>query len=217
MIHVVIADDHPVVRVGLRRILAEQADMSLSAEAGSGQELFECLARVPCDVVVLDINMPGRGGLDALAQLRRQFPKVAVLVLSIYPEEQFGPRVLRSGAAGYMSKEAAGDELVGAIRKVCGGGKYLSPKLAERIAADLSVDTRQPVHESLSHREYQVMRLIASGRTVGEIARELCLSKKTISTHRARLLEKMRFKTNAELTFYAIQNDLIDSFPSKKV
>jgi DNA-binding NarL/FixJ family response regulator len=215
MIHVVIADDHPVVRLGLKRIVADQADMSLSAEASSGQELLECLARVPCDVVVLDINMPGRGGLDALIQLRRQFPKTAVLVLSVYPEEQFGPRALKSGAAGYLNKETAEEELIRAIRKVCSGGKYVSPKLAERIAADLSLNTQQPAHESLSQREYQVMRLIASGKTVTQIARELSLSKKTISTHRARLLEKMRLRTNAELTFYAIQNDLIDSFLSK--
>jgi len=216
MIHVVIADDHPVVRQGLKRILAEEVDMTLTAEAATGQELLECLGKVVCDVVLLDISMPGRGGLDTLTELRRHFPKISVLVLSVYAEDQFGPRVLKSGAAGYMNKETACDQLVGAIRKVCAGGKYVSPRLAEKIAADLSTNTQLPAHETLSHREYQVMRLIASGKTVTQIARELSLSKKTISTHRARLLEKMRLKTNAELTFYAIQNDLIDSFPTKK-
>lgn len=215
MIHVVIADDHPVVRQGLKRILAEEADMTLTAEAATGQELLDCLGKVACDVVLLDISMPGRGGLDTLIELRRHFPKISVLVLSIYPEDQFGPRVLKSGAAGYMNKETACDQLVGAIRKVCAGGKYVSQRLAEKIAADLSTNTQLPAHETLSHREYQVMRLIASGKTVTQIARELSLSKKTISTHRARLLEKMRLKTNAELTFYAIQNDLIDHFPAK--
>jgi len=216
MIHVVIADDHPVVRQGLKRILAEEADLTLTAEAATGQELLECLGKVACDVVLLDISMPGRGGLDTLTELRRHFPKTSVLVLSVYPEDQFGPRVLKSGAAGYMNKETACDQLVGAIRKVCAGGRYVSPRLAEKIAADLSTNTQLPAHETLSHREYQVMRLIASGKTVTQIARELSLSKKTISTHRARLLEKMRIKTNAELTFYAIQNDLIDPFPVKK-
>ena len=217
MIQVVIADDHPVVRQGLKRILAEEADMALAAEAATGQELLDCLGKVACDVVLLDISMPGRGGLDALTELRRHFPKLPVLVLSVYPEDQFGPRVLKSGASGYMNKETACDQLVGAVRKVCAGGKYVSAKLAERIAADLSANTQLPAHETLSHREYQVMRLIASGKTVTQIARELSLSKKTISTHRARLLAKMRLRTNAELTFYAIQNDLIDSFPDRKV
>jgi len=216
MIHVVIADDHPVVRQGLTRILAEEADMTLTAEAATGQELMDKLQEGNCDVVLLDISMPGRGGLDILTELRRQYAKIPILVLSVYPEDQFGPRVLRLGAAGYMNKEAACDQLVGAIRKVCAGGKYVSPRLAERIATDLAANTQLPAHETLSHREYQVMRLIASGKTVTQIARELSLSKKTISTHRARLLEKMRLKTNAELTFYAIQNDLIDSFPTKK-
>lgn len=213
MIHVIIADDHPVVRQGLKRILAEETDMMLVAEAGTGQELMEKLRDAVCDVVLLDISMPGRDGLDTLSELRRQNPKLPVLVLSIYPEDQFGPRVLKSGAAGYMNKETACEQLVSAIRKVCSGGKYVSPALAEKIAADMSGDTQRAPHETLSHREYQVMRLLASGKTVSQIARELYLSQKTISTHRARLLEKMRMKTNAELTFYAVQNNLIEPYP----
>ena len=131
MIHVVIADDHPVVRQGLKRILAEETDMTLTAEAGTGQELMEKLSEAACDVVLLDISMPGRGGLDTLSELRRQHPKLPILVLSIYPEDQFGPRVLKSGAAGYMNKETACEQLVSAIRKVCSGGKYVSSALAE--------------------------------------------------------------------------------------
>ncbi|HEY2918307.1 MAG TPA: response regulator transcription factor [Candidatus Binatia bacterium] len=216
MIHVIIADDHPVVRQGLTRILAEETDMVLAAEAATGQELLDKLDKTDCDVVLLDISMPGRGGLDILAELRRHYPKIPVLVLSVYPEDQFGLRVLKSGAAGYMNKEAACDQLVNAIRKVCSGGKYVSANLAEKIAADLAADSHLPPHELLSDREYQVMSLLASGKTVSEIARELCLSQKTISTHRARILEKMHMKTNAQLTYYAIQNDLIDQYPAKK-
>jgi two-component system invasion response regulator UvrY len=216
MIHVIIADDHPVVRQGLTRILAEEADMVLAAEAATGQELLDKLDKTDCDVVLLDISMPGRGGLDILAELRRRYPKIPVLVLSVYPEDQFGLRVLKSGAAGYMNKEAACDQLVNAIRKVCSGGKYVSANLAEKIAGDLAADSHLPPHELLSDREYQVMSLLASGKTVSEIARELSLSQKTISTHRARILEKMHMKTNAQLTYYAIQNDLIDQYPTKK-
>jgi two-component system invasion response regulator UvrY len=215
MIHVIIADDHPVVRQGLTRILAEETDMVLAAEAATGQELLEKLGKTQCDVVLLDISMPGRGGLETLADLRRHYPKIPVLVLSVYPEDQFGLRVLKSGAAGYMNKEAACDQLVNAIRKVCSGGKYVSANLAEKMAGDLAADSQVPLHETLSRREYQVMSLIASGKTVSEIARELYLSQKTISTHRARILEKMHMKTNAQLTYYAIQNNLIDRFPVK--
>jgi two-component system, NarL family, invasion response regulator UvrY len=212
MLRVFIADDHPVVRQGLKGILADQTDMFLAGEAGTGQELMDKMRDAPCDVILLDINMPGRGGLDILSDLRRSYPKTPVLILSIYPEDQFGPRVLKSGAAGYMNKETACEQLVGAIRKVCSGGKYISAALAEKIASDLAADAQGAPHERLSHREYQVMRLIASGKTVSQIARELSLSQKTISTHRARLLDKMRMKTNAELTFYALSNKLIDPY-----
>ena len=209
MIEVIIADDHPVVRHGIKRILEEQADMKVVAEAANGQELLQKIAQSPCDCVLLDIGMPGRDGLDTLSYLRRSYPKLPVLILSVYPEDQFGPRVLKSGAAGYMNKETACDQLVKAIRKVCAGGKYVSPTLAEKIASDLAADNNLPPHEKLSDREYQVMRLIASGKTVGQVARELCLSEKTISTHRARILEKMEMKTNAQLTYYAMQNALV--------
>jgi len=214
MLRVIIADDHPIVRQGLKGILADQSDMVLAAEAATDQELLARVREAPCDVILLDINMPGRGGLDILSELRRRYPKTPVLILSVYPEDQFGPRVLRSGAAGYVNKETACEQLVGAIRKVCSGGKYVSATLAEKIAADLAADAKGAPHEALSHREYQVMRLIASGKTVSQIARDLSLSQKTISTHRARLLEKMRMKTNAELTFYALSNNLIEPYCS---
>lgn len=210
MIRVAIADDHPVVRHGIKRILEEEADMQVVAEAANGQELLQKIEQSPCECVLLDIGMPGRDGLDTLSYLRRAYPKLPVLILSVYPEDQFGPRVLKSGAAGYMNKETACDQLVKAIRKICAGGKYVSPTLAEKIASDLAADNNLPPHERLSDREYQVMRLIGSGKTVGQIARELCLSEKTISTHRARILEKMEMKTNAQLTYYAIHNDLVN-------
>jgi DNA-binding NarL/FixJ family response regulator len=209
MIRVVIADDHPVLRRGIRDILSDEVDIAVVAEASNGLELVQKIAQVGCDAVLLDINMPGRDGLNALSEIHRILPKMPVLVLSVYPEDQFGPRVLKAGASGYMNKEAACDQLVQAIRKICAGGKYVSTGLAEKIASDLAADKNMAPHEKLSDREYQVMRMIASGKTVGEIARELCLSEKTISTHRTRILEKMEMKTNAQLTYYAIHNELV--------
>ena len=210
MIRVIIADDHPVVRRGLKQILADELDITVVGEANNTQELLKLLYGQHCDVVVLDITMPGRDGLEALKELRHERPKLPVLILSIHPEDQFGLRVLRAGAAGYMNKETAPDELVKAIKKVFVGGKYLSPTLAEKIAFDLDHDTTKAPHETLSDREYTVMCLLASGKTVGEVSRELSLSVKTISTHRARILDKMKMKTNAELTHYAIKNRLVN-------
>jgi two-component system invasion response regulator UvrY len=210
MIKVIIADDHPVVRRGLKQILADELDITVVGEANNTQELLKLLCDQHCDVVVLDITMPGRDGLEALKELRHERPKLPVLILSIHPEDQFGLRVLRAGAAGYMNKETAPDELVKAIRKVFVGGKYLSSTLAEKIAFDLDHDTTKAPHEILSDREYTVMCLLASGKTVGEVSRELSLSVKTISTHRARIMDKMKMKTNAELTHYAIKNRLVN-------
>lgn len=210
MIRIIIADDHPVVRQGLKQILADEPDMIVTGEAPDAQGLLEKVRKEKCDVLLLDITMPGRGGLDILKDLRREYPKLSVLVLSIHPEDQFGPRVLKSGAAGYMSKESAPEELVSAIRRVAAGGKYISPSLAEKLASDLADDGARAPHEKLSDREYQVMSLIASGKTVKEISANLSLSVKTISTYRSRILEKMKMKTNAELIHYAIQNKLAD-------
>jgi DNA-binding NarL/FixJ family response regulator len=210
MIKVLIADDHPVVRKGLREIVKEAFHVAIADEVSNGQEVLERVAKNDYDVVLLDISMPGRNGLDVLKELKGQKPKLPVLVLSIHPEEQYAVRVLKAGASGYLTKESAQDELISAIQKVSTGRKYITPSLAERLALDLEMGAEKPPHESLSDREYQVMCMIASGKTVKEIAEELFLSVKTVSTYRARLLDKMRMKSNAELTYYAIKHRLID-------
>jgi two-component system invasion response regulator UvrY len=209
MLKILIADDHPVVRRGLKQIIADSRDMAVGDEAADGWEVLSKVRASDYDVVLLDVAMPGMDGLDVLTQLKHEKPRLPVLMLSMYPEEQFAIRAFRAGASGYLTKESAPDELVGAIRKVSTGGKYVSSSLAEKLAHDLHEDGKQPPHETLSDREYQVMRLIASGKTVTGIARELSLSVKTISTYRHRILEKMDLKNNAELTHYAIKNGLI--------
>lgn len=209
MIKILIADDHPVVRQGLKQVLADEPDIKVAGEAANASEVLEKVRKERCDVVLLDVTMPGRGGLEALKDLRREHPKLPVLILSMHPEDQFGLRVLKAGASGYLTKDSAPDELVKAIRKVCGGGKYISESLAEQLAVHLDASEPTAPHESLSDREYQVMCLIASGKRVGDIAKELSLSVKTISTYRLRVLEKMALRTNAELTRYAIEHRLI--------
>ena len=210
MIKILIADDHPVVRKGLREIIEETSDMEVADEASNGQEVLAKVFKKDFDVVLLDISMPGRSGLDILKELKSQLPKLAVLVLSIHPEEQYAVQVLKAGASGYLTKKSAPEELVSALRKVSAGGKYVSPSLAEKLASALETGREKPPHETLSAREYEVMRKIASGKTSTEIARELFLSPKTISTYRTRILEKMRMKNNAELIRYAIKNRLVD-------
>ncbi len=210
MINILIADDHAIVRKGLKQILAETQDMVVAGEACNGFEVMEKVRNNHYDVLLLDISMPGKSGLDILKELKMENPKLPVLVLSMYPEEQYAVRVLRAGASGYLTKESAPEELVVAMRKVARGKKYVSPSLAEKLAVDLEVDASKPPHETLSDREYQVLCMIASGKTVGEIAEKLSLSAKTISTYRARILEKMNMKNSAELTHYAIQNKLVD-------
>ena len=210
MIKILIADDHAVVRRGLKQNLAEEPNMAVFGEACNAQEVLKNVREQNWDIVILDITMPDRSGLEVLKELKNIRPKLPVLILSIHPEEQYAVRVLKAGAAGYMTKESAPEELVKAVRKVIKGSKYISPSLAEKLAFDLETDSEKPLHEALSNREYQVMCMIASGKTVKEIAKELYLSVKTISTHRARILEKMKMKTNAELTHYAIKNRLVD-------
>jgi len=210
MLKVLIADDHPVVREGLKQIVTETQDMVVAGEANNGQEVLNKIREGDYDVIVLDITMPGRNGMDVLRQLRSERPRLPVLILSIHSEEQYALRALRAGASGYLTKESAPDELVVAIRKVSWGGKYISSSLAEKLAFKLEVGREQAPHETLSDREYQVMCRIASGKTVMEIAQELLLSEKTISTYRSRILEKMQMKNNAELTYYAIKNQLVD-------
>ncbi|MDP8247339.1 MAG: response regulator transcription factor [Candidatus Tritonobacter lacicola] len=209
MIKILIADDHIIVRRGLKQIVAEFSDMVVTDEASNFQEVLDKVDKKDFDVVVLDITLPGRSGMDVLKQIKSQDPKLPVLVLSMHPEEQYAVRALRAGASGYLTKESAPDELIAAIRKVATGGKYISPSLAEKLAFELDTGTAKSPHEALSDREYQVLCMIASGKTVKEIAEELILSVKTISTYKARILEKMRMKSNAELTHYAIKNRLV--------
>jgi two-component system invasion response regulator UvrY len=210
MIRILIADDHRIVREGLKQILAENPDMIVADEASNGQEVIGKIWENDYDVVLLDISMPGRSGLDILKQLKTERPKLSVLVLSMYSEEQYAMRALRAGASGYMTKESAPDELIEAIRKVSTGRKYISPTVAEKLAFSLEASDERPPHENLSDREYQVMCMIASGKTIKAIADELSLSVKTISTYRTRILEKMKMKNNAELTHYSIQNRLVE-------
>jgi DNA-binding NarL/FixJ family response regulator len=210
MIRILVTDDHAIVREGLKQILGEVDDMAVRAEAASGQEALAKIRSGAFDVVLLDISLPGRSGLEILKEIKEERPKLPVLILSMHAEEQYAVRALRAGASGYVTKASAPEELIEAIRKVSNGRKYVSASLAEKLAGDLEVDTRRPPHESLSDREYQVMLMLAGGKSVTEIAAELCLSVKTISTYRTRVMEKMNMKKNAELTLYAVQNHLVD-------
>jgi two-component system, NarL family, invasion response regulator UvrY len=206
---ILIADDHAVVRQGIKQILADEFKKAAFGEARTAQEALTKVWKEKWDVVILDITMPGRSGLEVLKELKKQRPKLPVLVLSMHPEDQFAVRVLKAGASGYMTKESAPEELVGAIKKVLAGGKHISAALAEIMATYLTVDDQKPAHEQLSNREFQVLRLIASGKTVSQIAKEISLSVRTVSTYRTRILEKMALKSNAELTHYAFQNQLV--------
>lgn len=207
MIRLLLVDDHAVVRRGIRAILEDQLSGAEVAEAGDGEAALRMLA-APFDGVILDLSMPGRNGIDLLAEIKHRWPKLPVLIMSLHAEEHFAVRALRAGASGYLTKAAAPEELVEAVLKITRGGKYISDNVAERLAADLGGREQVP-HERLSDREFDVMRGIAAGRTVGEIAAEMHLSVKTVSTYRTRLLEKMRMSSNAELTRYALQHGLV--------
>jgi two-component system invasion response regulator UvrY len=209
MIKVLIVDDHSIVREGLKQILSETSDIKVTDEAGNGQEALEKVWKNRYDVVLLDISMPGRSGLDILKQIRSDKPALHVLILSVSPEEQYAIRALKAGASGYLTKESTPNELITAVRKVSEGKKYVSASLAERLASHLEVKAGGSLHESLSDREYEVMCMIASGKPVKEIAEDLLLSVKTISTYRARIMEKMGMKNNAQLTHYAINSKLV--------
>jgi two-component system, NarL family, invasion response regulator UvrY len=208
-IRILIADDHPIVREGYKKILMSQPDMDVTGEAGNGQEVLDLIQKKEFDLILLDISMPGRSGLEILKELKGQKPHLPVMILSIYPEEQYAVRAFRDGASGYLTKASTPKELISAIRKVSQGGRYVTEALAEKLTYFLHGDAEKAPHEKLSDREYQVMLLIASGKTVTQIAEELCLSVKTISTYRRHILEKMQFTTNAEITMYAIQNKLL--------
>lgn len=207
---VLIADDHEVVRRGLKDILAEEFPSLEAAEAGNAQETLEAGRRSVWDLVLLDVKMPGRSGLEVLDEFKKLQPKTPVLIVSVFPEEEYALRALKLGAAGYVSKECASDELVAAVRKALSGGRYVTPALAEKLAAALSGEMSVAPHETLSNRELEVLRLIAAGKTIKEIAAELHLSEKTIGTYRLRLSKKMNLSTNVELARYAFQHQLAE-------
>jgi len=210
LINILIVDDHAIVRKGIRQILLETSDKYAVEEACNGQEALEKVYKNNYDLVLMDISMPGRSGLDILKQLKQEKPKVPVIILSVYPEEQYAVRALKTGAAGYLTKESAPEELIRAIRKVSrGGGKYVTASIAEKLASAIGIDLEKLPHEDLSNREYQVLCMIASGKTATQISEELSLSVKTVSTYRTRILGKMGMKNNAELTHYAVKNSLV--------
>jgi|BarGraIncu01122A_1022018.scaffolds.fasta_scaffold04198_2 two-component system invasion response regulator UvrY len=210
MLRILIADDHPVFRRGLKQIIQETSDMVVVDEAADGREALRKAATGDYDVLLLDITLPFTNGVEVLSRLQNERPALPVLMLSMHPEEQYAVRALRAGASGYLTKESAPEELVAAIRKVSTGGKYVSASLAEHLACIVQNDGEALPHETLSNREHQVMCMIASGQTVSEAARELSLSVKTISTYRARILEKLHMKNNAELIRYATMNELVE-------
>jgi two-component system, NarL family, invasion response regulator UvrY len=207
---ILIADDHAIVRKGLKHLLLEEYPSAKIEEVGDGESLITKVIDEDWDVVICDLDMPGRNGLNAMRQIKEVSPKLPVLIMSIYPEDQYAVRLLKAGAAGYLNKDAATEELVQAMRRILQGRKYVSPSIAEKIAGDLGrVSEDKAPHEFLSDREFEVFKLIASGESVSEIAEKLSLSTTTVSTHRARILVKMKLKTNAGLTRYALDNKLI--------
>jgi DNA-binding NarL/FixJ family response regulator len=209
MIRILIADDHTIFREGLKQIFEDVSDVVVADDVSRGQEVLEKIENNDYDVVLLDIAMPGLNGFETLKLLKRQKPRMRVLILSMYPEEQYAVRAIKAGAAGYITKASASEELLRAIRKVTNGVRYISASIAESLLFDLDPKDDRPIHQRLSDREYQVFCMIARGKAVGGIAHELYLSVKTISTHRVHILEKMRMKNNAELTNYAIKNNLV--------
>jgi len=209
MIRVLIADDHPIVREGLKQVIEKSPDMRVAGEAESGQEALDLVGREDWDVLILDFSMPGKSGLDVLRELRTGHPKLPVLVLSMHPEAELAPRLLKAGAAGYLTKESAPKELVNAIRKLHDGGRYVSPALAEKLAADLAGGADRPPHELLSDREYQVLLAIATGKSAHDVAADLSISVKTVRTYRDRIMDKLALANDVELTRYALDNKLV--------
>ncbi|MCP2519421.1 response regulator transcription factor [SCandidatus Aminicenantes bacterium Aminicenantia_JdfR_composite] len=209
MFKILIADDHAIVREGIKKILSEFSDIKVVNEAKTGKETIEKVRKEKLDLIILDISLPDRNGLDVLKQIKELKPNLPVLILSIHPEENYAIRTLKAGASGYLTKDKTPHELIKAVKKIFKGGKYITPSLAEKLAYELSRKNEKPLHENLSDREYQVLCMIASGKTIKKIAEELCLSEKTISTYRMRILEKMKMKNNAELIHYAIKHGLI--------
>jgi len=209
MIRVLLADDHAVVRAGLREILSDTGDIVVAGEAANGQEVLFQVRQQDFDVAVLDMSMPGRSGIELIKQVKSEKPKLRVLILSMHSEQQYAVRALKAGASGYLTKDSAADQLVAAIRRIAGGGAYVTPETAERLALDAAPRSDAAPHTRLSDREFQVFQLIAAGRTVTEIAQQLSLSVKTVSTHKTRIMEKMNLANPSELIRYAIDNKLI--------
>ena len=210
MIDIFIADDHALIREGLKKLLNGEPDMKIVGEAGNVVELFAALKGLAVNIILLDITMPGESGLDALKELRQKYPGLPVLILSFHPEHRFAVRALKAGAAGYLTKESAAEEVVQAVRKIVSGGKYVSAALAEQLATELDEEGAKPLHETLSDREFQVLRLIAAGKKSSEIAEELSVSVNTVNTYRMRILEKMKMESNVELSRYAVEHKLIE-------
>ena len=210
MLKIIIADDHAIVRSGLRQLLAGEADMKLIGEASNVADLLGLMRKQSCDVLVLDISMPGRSGLEVLGELKRKQPCPAVLMLTMHDDEQFAVRALRGGASGYLTKDGASAELIQAIRRIAAGGKYVSPGVAASLAVHFAAKAGNPPHARLSEREYAVLRRLASGKTTSEIAGELFLSPHTVSTYRARIMEKLKLKNNVELVHYALRQKMLD-------
>ena len=208
MIEVIIVDDHPVVRRGLKQIIEDEPDMQVAGEATNAGECFSLVRKMECSLVLLDISLPDRSGFDVLKQLKYERPGLPVLILSVHPEDQYAVRFIKAGASGYLMKEGAPEELVKAIRKVHAGGKYVSASLAEKLASHLDTPDKPP-HENLSNRELQILCMIAKGESLKGIADELCISDKTVSTYRSRIMEKMKMSTNADLTRYALEHHLV--------
>jgi two-component system invasion response regulator UvrY len=209
MIRVIIVDDHPVVRRGLKQIIAAEPDMQVVGEAENAREALRVIRETACDVVVLDITLPDASGLDVLSRLKSELPTLPVLIMSIHDEEPYALRVLKAGASGYLMKDSLPEELIQAIRKITSGGKYISPSIAERLASEFA-SSEKALHEKLSDREFQILCLIASGKSLKEIGEVLCISGKTVSSYRARILEKMSMHSNADLVGYALKNRLIE-------
>jgi DNA-binding NarL/FixJ family response regulator len=210
MLRILIADDHPLFRQGLADLITREFGAVTIGEAGTAADLFDLVRTKEWDAVVMDVNMPGRSGPEALQDLKREHPRLPVLVLSMYAEDQYAVRMIKAGADGYVTKASASNDVCKALKQLLAGEKYISASVGEHLALVVKADSEQPLHETLSDREFQVLRLIGSGKTVKEIAEELCLSAATVSTYRARILEKMRLKNNAELIRYAIQQGLVE-------
>ena len=208
-IKVLVADDHEIVRQGLKTIISEHSDLSIAGEAENGNQVLKIVKKTKVDVVLLDFDMPEKNGLDTLVELKALYPKLPVMILSIFPEDHYGTRFLKAGASGYLQKSSATDQLIDAIRKVFNGGKYISSALTDRLVTNLNRDHERPLHESLTDREFQVFCLLATGKKLKEIADELCLSINTISTYRSRILQKMDMSSNADVIRYAIKNKLV--------